>query len=65
MNFPYRCFYFFWKTVLCQICMCGYEIFNRFPFSDSNEDSDTSHPSLSLSPSLCCFFNNAPSLLFH
>lgn len=46
-DFSLPLFSFLLETVLCQICRCGYEIFNRFPFSDYNEDSDTSHPFLS------------------
>ncbi|QCD77937.1 hypothetical protein DEO72_LG1g1565 [Vigna unguiculata] len=43
----------FWFFCLCAFTvlpdLCGCEIFNRFPFSDSHEDIDYSSYSLSLS----------------
>jgi len=59
--FPFVCFIFFVFgnsafTVLPNLCGC--EIFNRFPFSNSHEDIDYSpYSPLSLSLSFCYFFN--------
>lgn len=44
-NFPYSFFpsvVIAYIVVVCQICRL--EIFNRFPFADSHEDSDISFP---------------------
>jgi hypothetical protein len=61
--FSYLCFDFFWKTVLLPD-LCGYlrSSFNLFPFSDSNEDSDTTASSFFLSLSQIFFAFNTSSL---